>query len=275
MNKPAPKEPSMDEILSSIRQIIADDDATVVPRKAVPPPPTPMNSRPAPIIPPSALPPARAAEAAAEKPLTWDMAPETAEPEGDAEDVPFALSAAQIVDDAEVEEQAPEASFMGFDVDADDDEREPMAGAMLVDPDDIAFEPERDLAPEPAFEPMPEPEPEPMMMSRSETVTRPLTPPSFVASRPMPTPAQTAPMPDPMLSTDIASQLIEPATDAAVRHTFSKLNNLGFSNQGLTIDAMVRDMLRPLLKEWLDENLPHVVERMVEKEIARISRGAD
>jgi hypothetical protein len=191
--------------------------------------------------------------------------------------MPFALSAAQIVDDAEAEEQAPETAFSGFGVDAEDDESEPMAGAMLVDPDDIAFEPEaeRDMAPEPAFEPMLEPEPEPVVMSMPEAMARPLAPPSFVASRPMPTPTQTAPMPDPMLSTDIASQLIEPATDAAVRHTFSKLNNLGFSNQGLTIDALVRDMLRPMLKEWLDENLPHVVERMVEKEIARISRGAD
>jgi cell pole-organizing protein PopZ len=32
-------------------------------------------------------------------------------------------------------------------------------------------------------------------------------------------------------------------------------------------------MLRPMLKDWLDENLPALVERMVEKEISRISRG--
>jgi len=32
-------------------------------------------------------------------------------------------------------------------------------------------------------------------------------------------------------------------------------------------------MMRPMLKEWLDENLPALVERVVEKEIARISRG--
>jgi uncharacterized protein len=38
MNKPAPKEPSMDEILSSIRQIIADDDAAITPRKPLPAP---------------------------------------------------------------------------------------------------------------------------------------------------------------------------------------------------------------------------------------------
>ena len=42
---------------------------------------------------------------------------------------------------------------------------------------------------------------------------------------------------------------------------------------GTTVEGIMREMLRPLLKEWLDENLPSVVERMVEKEIARISRG--
>src|SRR5690606_15139800 len=48
MNKPAPKEPSMDEILSSIRQIIADDDAATAPRRPLAPtasPATPPMSR--------------------------------------------------------------------------------------------------------------------------------------------------------------------------------------------------------------------------------------
>ena len=82
-------------------------------------------------------------------------------------------------------------------------------------------------------------------------------------------------MPDPMLSSDIADELLEPTTNAAVRANFSKLTNLGLGNHGLTIETMMRDMLRPMLKEWLDENLPSVVERMVEKEIARISRGGE
>ena len=82
-------------------------------------------------------------------------------------------------------------------------------------------------------------------------------------------------MPDPDLSGDLADQLLEPATNAAVRSTFSKLNNLGLGNHGLTIESMMREMLRPMLKEWLDEHLPSVVERMVEKEIGRISRGVD
>jgi cell pole-organizing protein PopZ len=35
----------------------------------------------------------------------------------------------------------------------------------------------------------------------------------------------------------------------------------------------VRETLRPMLKSWLDENLPRAVERMVEAEIERVTRG--
>jgi uncharacterized protein len=38
-------------------------------------------------------------------------------------------------------------------------------------------------------------------------------------------------------------------------------------------DSMVRDMLRPMLKQWLDENLPSIVERLVRAEIQRVARG--
>ena len=38
-----------------------------------------------------------------------------------------------------------------------------------------------------------------------------------------------------------------------------------------SLEGLVREMLRPLLREWLDANLPAVVEAMVAKEIARIS----
>ena len=37
--------------------------------------------------------------------------------------------------------------------------------------------------------------------------------------------------------------------------------------------GIVQDMLRPMLKSWLDENLPVVVERLVRAEIERVSRG--
>ena len=87
--------------------------------------------------------------------------------------------------------------------------------------------------------------------------------------------AETAPMPDPTLSSDFVEELLEPSTNAAVRANFARLNNLGLGNPGLTIEAMMRDMLRPMLKEWLDEHLPTMVERMVEREIARVSRGIE
>jgi uncharacterized protein len=38
-------------------------------------------------------------------------------------------------------------------------------------------------------------------------------------------------------------------------------------------DGMVRDMLRPMLKQWLDDNLPPIVERLVREEIQRVARG--
>jgi cell pole-organizing protein PopZ len=36
---------------------------------------------------------------------------------------------------------------------------------------------------------------------------------------------------------------------------------------------MVRDMIRPMLKTWLDDNLPIMVERLVRAEIERVARG--
>ena len=81
-------------------------------------------------------------------------------------------------------------------------------------------------------------------------------------------------MPDPRLSADLAEQLLAPTTDAAVQNTMSRLSGMASVGvSGQTVEGMMRDMLRPMLKDWLDENLPSLVERMVEKEIARISRG--
>ena len=43
---------------------------------------------------------------------------------------------------------------------------------------------------------------------------------------------------------------------------------------GPTIDEMVRGLLRPMLKDWLDANLPAIVEAQVRKEVERIARNA-
>ena len=41
---------------------------------------------------------------------------------------------------------------------------------------------------------------------------------------------------------------------------------------GKTVEELVKETLRPLLKEWLDQNLPQLVERYVEREIVRLTR---
>ena len=40
-----------------------------------------------------------------------------------------------------------------------------------------------------------------------------------------------------------------------------------------TLEEVVRETLRPMLTSWLDENLPRLVERMVQAEIERVARG--
>ena len=222
MNQPASKEPTMDEILSSIRQIIADDDEAAAQKmpvaKAGPKPVAAAQPEPAP-------------------------APVDIDPFDDDEDdvvEPLALSPEQIVEEAPmavsevVEAEKPSVESLS-------------APADLVVPDDVAFEQDKDNEKQPAFKPA-----------------------SF---------AQAAPMPDPDLSSALADELLEPATSAAVRSAFSKLNapkltpDLPLGASGLTIETMIREMLRPMLKDWLEENLPTMVERIVAQEIERVSRG--
>lgn len=294
MNKPAHKEPSMDEILSSIRQIIADDDAAGVPRRpSIQAAEDPMEAAPA----------SPAAAGADDRDLS-DMLDDIE---------PLTLSATQIVDEAEAEDDIAGFSFDSILADTPvDEESEPEAAAApgLVDPEDISFAPageddDDDLPsfdppeppPKPAAEvvaapaPKPAPKPAPEPVAEEEFDIPAFNPepeaavdldmPSFnpepemasEAPAPQPSIAQAAPMPDATLSSDMASQLLEPTTQAAVRSSMTKLNGLGLGNAGATIESLMRDMLRPMLKEWLDENLPAVVERMVEKEIARVSRG--
>lgn len=66
----------------------------------------------------------------------------------------------------------------------------------------------------------------------------------------------------------------EPATSSA-EESFEKLSALmvaGYEGSGNTLEALVRELLKPMLKDYLNENLPQIVEDMVAKEIARISR---
>jgi cell pole-organizing protein PopZ len=44
---------------------------------------------------------------------------------------------------------------------------------------------------------------------------------------------------------------------------------------GRTVEQFIEDMASPMLKEWLDENMPAIVERLVQKEIQKIARRAE
>lgn len=76
--------------------------------------------------------------------------------------------------------------------------------------------------------------------------------------------------------TDDDGLLSIPAVEAAtaslnhLTRVFAADRNAAVSAPLVTIEDVVREMLKPLLKEWLDQNLPDVVERVVKKEIARV-----
>jgi hypothetical protein len=68
------------------------------------------------------------------------------------------------------------------------------------------------------------------------------------------------------------TESLSPETTAAVGAALDALA-LTVTAQSRTLEDVVRDTLRPMLKAWLDDNLPQLVERLVRAEIERISRG--
>ena len=64
-----------------------------------------------------------------------------------------------------------------------------------------------------------------------------------------------------------------PATDASVASSFQSLATSMFLRDSDLIARTAREMLQPMLKAWLDDNLPVMVERLVRAEIERVARG--
>ena len=69
------------------------------------------------------------------------------------------------------------------------------------------------------------------------------------------------------------SGLISHTAAAAVDSAFNSLAQTVLGNNARTLEDLVKEMLRPMLKSWLDDNLPGLVERIVRDEIERVSRG--
>jgi uncharacterized protein len=237
MTQPAKvQEPSMEEILASIRRIIADDDAK--PATAEKPSSPPVAKAPVmKDIPPSAIPAAQATAKAA-------AAPKPAPP-------PEVVSNSQDDIDAML---------------ANLDAATPEADIRPSQPDGEVFELTDDMA-------LPDPPPAPPAVSfnkidpaddieftESIAVKALHRPPAYE-----PPPLETsAPQPP---------QILSRSTVSAVESAFNSLANTVLSNNARTLEDLVKEMLRPLLKSWLDDNLPGLVERIVKAEIERVSRG--
>jgi cell pole-organizing protein PopZ len=70
-----------------------------------------------------------------------------------------------------------------------------------------------------------------------------------------------------------SNPLLSEETTAAVDSAFNALAQTVLVQNACTLEDLVREMLRPLLKSWLDDNLPSLVERLVRAEIERVSGG--
>ena len=67
--------------------------------------------------------------------------------------------------------------------------------------------------------------------------------------------------------------LVSLATGEQVARSFGELAEAIDGSQRRSLDEMAEEMLRPMLREWLDDNLPTLVERLVREEIERVARG--
>jgi cell pole-organizing protein PopZ len=231
----------MEEILASIRRIIADDEAKPV-AEAAPPPPAPKPvAPPAPKpaamtnIPPSAIPAAQAA--AAKVAVTPPAAPKPAASNSQ-DDIDAMLASLEA---ATTEEEVRPAQPDGDVFELTDE-------MVVADPE-----------PEPAFqrvEPDDDLEFAEAVAASTERATPRFDPPSY-------DPPPAAPQP----------QILSHSTVSSVESAFNALANTVLSNNARTLEDLVKEMLRPMLKSWLDDNLPGLVERIVKAEIERVSRG--
>ena len=148
--------------------------------------------------------------------------------------------------------------------------------------DAAAPEPEPEAEPVQAAAPVFEPEPEPVaeeddgaleLTDKVESlgdldVYTPTVSEEPEASAYEPPPAPPAP------AVDIGDGLVGAVAASAAASAFGQLSrSIQMPADGRTLEDVVRELLRPLLQQWLDDNLPHIVQTAVEAEVERIARG--
>ena len=142
----------------------------------------------------------------------------------------------------------------------------------IISEDDAPAETPAAAAPEATPEPVPEP------LAAETIFAAPVEP----TPEPAPLYAESAPEPAPSYDTLVGDSAAASAASAfaGLAASFKKpepaqaaSGDLPFVS-GNTVEAMVAEMLRPLLKDWLDANLPGIVQAAVQKEVERIARSA-
>jgi cell pole-organizing protein PopZ len=230
MNQPAKaQEPSMEEILASIRRIIADDDAG----KSPPPPPEPAK------VPPVAAAPLRPAA-----PAPPELPPPPAF-------VPAPAAATPSINETVLDEMLAE---LHATAPAGSNAAEELASDVLDLTEDMAAPASPSVS---GFR---------TIDGQSDIVFEDSPPGRF---------ADPGVNRGPRLQFPERGQrpLMSSSTSAAVDSAFNTLAHTVLVQNARTLEDLVKEMLQPLLKAWLDDNLPGLVERLVRAEIERVSRG--
>ncbi|RXT34603.1 PopZ family protein [Bradyrhizobium betae] len=256
MTQPAKvTEPSMEEILASIRRIIADDEAKPPPAEAAKPAPAAAAPAPKPQamndIPPSKV---AAAKPVAEKPAPPPAAKPAPAPPSPAP----AVDASNNQDDIDALLAGLDTATTAPEVRVPEPEPEPEPDVLELT-DEMAMDPEPTPAPPPpSFRRV---EPRDDLEFAEAPPPRPTPPPSYA-----PVDFDAAPLPP-------QQPILAQSTVSAVESAFNSLAHTVLSSNARTLEDLVKEMLRPMLKSWLDDNLPGLVERIVKAEIERVSRG--
>src|SRR5579885_1908657 len=160
---------------------------------------------------------------------------------------------------------------------AEDGDNSAPEGAAAAAPVAVAAKPVNESAGDEILEltEVVEPEEPPVKVEKAKAAPEPdpEPPPARATARPA-APIDAAPPP-------VEAPIVSPATAAASVAALSRITELSSRNDSdislgaghLTLEALVREELRPILRDWLDAHLPDIVERIVKNEITRLVQG--
>ncbi len=261
MAEAAAKEPSMEEILSSIRRIIAEESNSENEDQTV----TEMEMEPEPVVPDMPV-ETTSAENGDELQSAADIATtETEVEELEVKPAPSVMESGNNDENptgSQAAETARSLAAIAEDIKSDNT---PVAVAnslasiaASIDPPEAATKSEPD-------NPAPPAAPEAEVSSQTEQQEPVEIEEVASVTDPVPTNQDNAPDE----AEAFRGALMSPSADGAVSDSFDRLKRSAEDD----LDAKTEAILRPMLREWLDENLPTLVEKLVRREIERVARG--